>query len=69
MQKYEVGQTYTALICGNFHTFTVLTDDSEVDGTIGIQWDDCEDEEWDYPEEIDRWVQAARDMAEEERNS
>jgi hypothetical protein len=67
--KYEVGQTYKALLGdGKIHALEV----SEIaeDELMWVRWDDEPDrEEWFYPEELGRLVQAARDKEEEERYS
>lgn len=63
--KYEVGQTYTGLLCGELRTFEVLEKDG-YPSMYDIRWDDGE-EEWAYEDDVNHWVQAARDKAEEER--
>ena len=65
--KYVVGRTYKALLGdGKIHAFKVVEIDE--DELIWAKWDDEPDrEEWFYPEELDRLVQAAMDKEEVER--
>jgi hypothetical protein len=61
MGSYKVGETYKALLSDCIHTFQVLEFGSgDYENFIAILWDDGT-EEWDYPGEMDRWVEDARE--------
>ncbi len=67
MGSYKIGDSYKALLSDGIHTFQLLEFGSgDYENFIAIQWDDGT-EEWNYQGDMDRWVDAARDKEDLER--